>query len=739
MRRGCAPGPHLAAGQVACSALLSTRKNMSSGFFHFSVSAVSRASASSAAAKSDYIARAGEYNDERDARRDKQLHACSGNMPSWAPGWEGANSEKRAAVAHAYWIAADAYERKNARLASELEFALPVQLSLEQQIELSEKFAREVTTTSDGKLPFSLAIHAGRGRNPHVHLLVSDRANDGVERSPRSWFARAANADKDPASGGARKCREWNSRELVNKLRERWEATANAALDAAGHHTRIDRRSYADRGLDIVPTVHAGWGPGRDERLALNAQIRERNAITLQLASLTQQRAFLLEVLGSENKDESRLSRRPARQRTRDTYAAEQQFADARFERLASEFDGLDAVVGLGEPDAFNARGIASAAAISRVTHLPGGMLNDWKSRSDGVLSGAQDDGLVDVRAEISDALRRERTSDRDAEQPRLIEPQEFDQVAPRQRAEEPEKAGPPAGAGGSTSVEINAEDSYVKRQKKAENAMAAGPSVAELTMRMRANIAAAEAEVEARIAATAAAEKAKKNAEIDAKIDAQIAENRAKNEAAKPAAAAAPAAPAAAPDQVKLVQPAPEAEEPKKTVISIAQMNARELDVMRAESAKKEALLRQRSSLLQQTTAYSAASIASAKAAIRARKAALAKAAGALKAAEAKAGGLLGFLKRDELAAAKSAYEMCAKQLKSCIDIARCKTTTEQVAEQREKLARDEKILQTQREQIAARQLEIKREEERARIARAVDDESPLNPRRFNHRGPRY
>lgn len=70
-----------------------------------------------AKAKADYIQREGRYSRDR----DEVLHTQSGHLPEWA---------ERPAD---YWDAADLYERANGRLFKEVEFALPVELTLDQQ------------------------------------------------------------------------------------------------------------------------------------------------------------------------------------------------------------------------------------------------------------------------------------------------------------------------------------------------------------------------------------------------------------------------------------------------------------------------------------------------------------------------------------------------------------------------------------------------------------------------------
>ena len=67
----------------------------------------------SARAKNEYIEREGRYAADGEERE----HVEHGHMPAWAQD-----------DPHAYWQAADAHERANGRLYSEVQFALPREL-----------------------------------------------------------------------------------------------------------------------------------------------------------------------------------------------------------------------------------------------------------------------------------------------------------------------------------------------------------------------------------------------------------------------------------------------------------------------------------------------------------------------------------------------------------------------------------------------------------------------------------
>jgi len=160
-------------------------------------------------------------------------------------------------------------------LFKQLEFALPKELSPAQQIALAAHFCREMARTKDGPLPYSFAVHKGHDKeNPHCHLLISERVNDGIIRAPGQWFKRAA---KDPAKGGAKKTNELRPREWLLHSRELWAEQANHALRLAGYEARIDHRTLEAQGIHRVPTTHLGPSVAAMERKGVRTLRGSRN------------------------------------------------------------------------------------------------------------------------------------------------------------------------------------------------------------------------------------------------------------------------------------------------------------------------------------------------------------------------------------------------------------------------------------------------------------------------------
>jgi len=242
--------------------------------YHCSYKVGSKGKGQSAAAKADYILRDGKYS----KRADEVIFSESGNMPACF-------REKP----RSFWKANDAHSRKNGRLFSEFEFALPNEMKPEQQVDLARAFARKVTDRPCGEdvtLPYTLAIHQGdrNKKNVHCHLVFSDRGNDAVDRAPELWFKRANK--KDPAKGGAAKVVGLKDRDWLQQSLADWATVANKHLEKGGYPARIDHRSLKDQGINRIPQIHVGPAAFRmdekdlkPERLSRLHQILRTNRI----------------------------------------------------------------------------------------------------------------------------------------------------------------------------------------------------------------------------------------------------------------------------------------------------------------------------------------------------------------------------------------------------------------------------------------------------------------------------
>ena len=315
--------------------------------YHLNARTGSRSKGQSARAAAAYIQRAAEYSRDQAA---ELVYAESGHMPAWAE-----------AEPTAYWDAADLYERANGRLFKRLEFALPTALTADEQQELAVGFACHLTAAEH--LPYTLAIHAGEGTNPHCHLLISERTNDGLERSPEQWFRRYNAAA--PERGGARKTEALKPKAWLEATREAWAEQTNQALERAGHEIRIDHRSLEAQGIERLPSLHLGPTVQAMEARGIETErgteARRREQVNAQLAELHSQQ----EEIGDE-----RTSQR---------------------EQLEPGGAGVDrAAAALGEPDGGLAAGRERAASRS-LEDGPGRGRGAAAERSAGLGAGAHD------------------------------------------------------------------------------------------------------------------------------------------------------------------------------------------------------------------------------------------------------------------------------------------------------------------------------------------------------------
>jgi ATP-dependent exoDNAse (exonuclease V) alpha subunit len=144
------------------------------------------------------------------------------------------------------WNIVELYEKAgNAQLAREVEIALPVELSREEQLRLVREYCSSQFVSKG--MCADVCLHDTGGGNPHAHILLTMRPLD--ER-------------------GA------------------WADLANAYLERNDSPERIDHRSYERQGIDQIPTVHVGVAACQMEKKGiatekgeLNRNIRKANKL----------------------------------------------------------------------------------------------------------------------------------------------------------------------------------------------------------------------------------------------------------------------------------------------------------------------------------------------------------------------------------------------------------------------------------------------------------------------------
>ena len=157
------------------------------------------------------------------------------NLPAWAAGNAGT-----------YFARASEQERMNGQYAIALQIALPCELSHEQQMRLAQDFLEATMPRNPYLVVKHEPVTDGQAQ-PHLHILVGPRLDDGIARSPEQHFRRYN--PEHPARGGAPKDRFWNQRQAPRQLRMAFSDLANYHLERAGVIERIDPRKLQDRGI----------------------------------------------------------------------------------------------------------------------------------------------------------------------------------------------------------------------------------------------------------------------------------------------------------------------------------------------------------------------------------------------------------------------------------------------------------------------------------------------------------
>ena len=183
------------------------------------------------------------------------------------------------------WNAVEKIEKsKNSQLAREVELALPVELSLKQNIYLVREYCRKHFVSAGMIADF--AIHDNKNGNPHAHILLTTRPFN----EDKSWGSKQrkeyildSNGDKIYDKKKRQyKCKsvpstDWNEQSKAEEWRTAWEDSVNTAFEEHGVDSRIDYRSYKRQGIDKIPTVHLGVSASQMERKGISTERGNHN------------------------------------------------------------------------------------------------------------------------------------------------------------------------------------------------------------------------------------------------------------------------------------------------------------------------------------------------------------------------------------------------------------------------------------------------------------------------------
>jgi ATP-dependent exoDNAse (exonuclease V) alpha subunit len=234
--------------------------------YHLHAKIIQRSKGKNVVAAAAYR-RAAELFDEKEQRmwnysnKPDVVHselAVPKDAPLWVQNLVELHSTQPSQAVGYLWNKVDAVEKRiDSQLAREIEFALPIELNLEQNIELARAFIQDQFCLRGMIADWN--IHWDKG-NPHVHVLLTMRGL--IEE------------------GFGKRMLEWNSKVLLHSFREKWAEYANYYLRLHEHSVSIDHRSYQDQGIDLIPTIHQGKAVTDMDRRGISTDImREANSI----------------------------------------------------------------------------------------------------------------------------------------------------------------------------------------------------------------------------------------------------------------------------------------------------------------------------------------------------------------------------------------------------------------------------------------------------------------------------
>ncbi|MBL8676288.1 MAG: MobA/MobL family protein, partial [Alphaproteobacteria bacterium] len=146
--------------------------------------------------------------------------------------------------------------RINSQVWREIEIALHSELTEEQNITLAREFVKDQLCGRGmtALLNFHFDVDKKTGQEkPHCHILLTMRTLNEEEFS-------------------STKERSWNTKAVVQELREQWAHYSNFYLKLYGYDVQIDHRSNKERGIDMEPQPKRGRNVLALERKATEAK-----------------------------------------------------------------------------------------------------------------------------------------------------------------------------------------------------------------------------------------------------------------------------------------------------------------------------------------------------------------------------------------------------------------------------------------------------------------------------------
>ena len=230
-----------------------------------------------------------------------------------------ANAPPEYADRNTLWNAAEAVEKQwNSQLARRWVLTIPREIPPDQYAVLVREFCEQQFVSKGMIADFAIHDPHPPGHNPHAHVLLTMRAMDEHGKwlpKSRKVYDLDENGERIKLPSGRWKSHkedtvDWNDQKYCEIWRHEWEVIQNRYLEANDRPERVDLRSYARQGLDIVPTVHEGAAVRQMEKRGiqtnignLNREIRAANRLMKSIRQLIQNLKGWITELGEKRKE----------------------------------------------------------------------------------------------------------------------------------------------------------------------------------------------------------------------------------------------------------------------------------------------------------------------------------------------------------------------------------------------------------------------------------------------------
>ena len=230
-----------------------------------------------------------------------------------------ANAPPEYADRNTLWNAAEAVEKQwNSQLARRWVLTIPREIPPDQYAVLVREFCEQQLVSKGMIVDFAIHDPHPPGHNPHAHVLLTMRAMDEHGKwipKSRKVYDLDENGERIKLPSGRWKSHkedtvDWNDQKYCEIWRHEWEVIQNRYLEANDRPERVDLRSYARQGLDIIPTVHEGAAVRQMEKRGiktnignLNREIRAANSLMQSIRQLIHNLKDWITELGEKRKE----------------------------------------------------------------------------------------------------------------------------------------------------------------------------------------------------------------------------------------------------------------------------------------------------------------------------------------------------------------------------------------------------------------------------------------------------